>query len=195
MTSTAAAETPPGVASSPEVEVWLRGNARPALMLLAATAVATAVAGAAVVALRPPAWGIGFVAAGCCVCLASAAGVAWVASRPRLARRGGVLEVRLSPLRVERLPLEVVECVFPGSQPLGGEGSAPDRRVETLVLRLAERATEWRSRPTAAWGAWQDGSVVFDGRWCEPLSPPLARELSARLLEARRTVDGGILQP
>jgi len=79
--------------------------------------------------------------------------------------------------------------VFPGSQPLGGDDETADRRVTTLVLRLAERAVEWRSRPvTQAWGSWEDGNVVFDGRWCEPLSPAVARDISARLLEARRRV-------
>jgi hypothetical protein len=38
----------------------------------------------------------------------------------------------------------------------------------------------------SAWGSWEDGNVVFDGRWCEPLSQAVARDLSGRLLEARR---------
>jgi hypothetical protein len=38
------------------------------------------------------------------------------------------------------------------------------------------------------WGSWEEGNVVFDGRWCEPLSPAMARDISARLLEARRRV-------
>lgn len=188
MASTAEAGTPSRSASDPEV--WLRSNPRPAVVLLAATVLAAAVALATAVTLRLPAWSVGLVAAAGGGCVGVAACVAWVASRPRLARRGGVLEVRLSPFRMERIPLEIVECVFPGSQPVGGEDGTADRRVGTLVLRLAERAAEWRSRPASAWGAWQDGSVVLDGRWCEPLSPPLARDLSARLLEARRVVVG-----
>lgn len=170
-------------------EVWLRGNARPAVGLLSAVLVLAAVAVAAVVASQATAWvawGVAFAALGI---VAAAGGLAWAASLPRLVRRGDSLDVRLSPLAVHRVPLEVVECVFPGTQPLpsgGGEHEAT-RRVSTLVLRLAERAAAWRSRPVAAaWGAWDDGSIVFDGRWCEPLSAGLAREVSARLLEARR---------
>lgn len=173
------------------VEVWLRGNARPAVGLLVATLLLAALAVAAVVAAQSPAWvegGVAFVALGI---VAAVGGLVWAASLPRLVRRGDALDVRLSPLAVHRVPLEVVECVFPGTQPLpsgGGEHEAT-RRVSTLVLRLAERAVDWRSRPVAAaWGAWDDGSIVFDGRWCEPLSAGLAREVSARLLEARREV-------
>lgn len=184
MTSAVAAGTP--FPDDSTTEVWLRGNPRPALVLLALALGATAVAAAALAALHPPAWAAGLVAVACGCCLAGAAAIARVAARPRLTRRGSVLEVRLSPLRTERVPLDVVECVFPGSQLLEEGGAAGDRRVGTLVLRLAERAAEWRSRPAAPWGAWQDGSVVFDGRWCEPLSQPLAQGISAKLLEARR---------
>jgi len=157
---------------------------------LGATMVAVAAGAAAVlIAVRPPASGVAVAAAACLAGIAAAAAFLWAASRPRLACRGDVLEVRLSPLAVQRVPLEVVECVFPGSQPLGGDDETADRRVSTLVLRLAERAVEWRSRPVlSAWGSWEQGNVVFDGRWCEPLSQALAHDISARLLEARRRV-------
>jgi len=170
-----------------EPEVWLRGNRRPAIVLAGALAALAAAVVAAVAVARPPLW-ITAVAIGAAVLdVVVASGFVWAASQPRLVRRGDALEIRLSPLGVERVPIEVVECVFPGSQPLGPDDGTADRRVGTLVLRLAERATAWRSRPAArAWGAWDDGNVVFDGRWCEPLSQALARDLSGRLLEARR---------
>ena len=170
-----------------EQEVWLRGNRRPAVVL-AGTLVALAVAAVAAVAVaRPPLWIVVVAVGAAALDLVVASGFVWAASQPRIVRRGDALEIRLSPLGVERVPIEVVECVFPGSQPLGADDGTADRRVGTLVLRLAERATAWRSRSVArAWGAWDDGNVVFDGRWCEPLSQALARELSGRLLEARR---------
>jgi hypothetical protein len=173
-------------------EVWLKGNPRPAVALCAAMMLAAVAAGAAVAVWRPAPWIAAVVAAACAVGVVVGAGLVWVASRPRLARRGNVLEIRLSPLGVERVPLDIVECVFPGSQPLGGDDNASaDRRVGTLVLRLAERASDWRSRPVAAaWGEWEEGNVVFDGRWCEPLSQAVARDLSGRLLEARRGLGG-----
>jgi hypothetical protein len=146
-------------------------------------------AGVAIVVLGPPWWAGAVVAGVAATGAALAAGLVWAAWQPRLARAGDTLEVRLSPFGRERVPLAIVECVFPGSQSLGPDAADADdaRRVNTLVLRLAERAMEWRSRPvTSAWGAWDDGNVVFDGRWCEPLSPTLAREIAARLMEAKR---------
>lgn len=175
------------MATSGGGEVWLRGNARPAVMLATVMAAAAAVAAAAVALLTPPAWIWGIVAAVVLADVAAAIGLVWSSTRPRLVCRGDTLEVRLSPLGVERVPVEVVECVFPGSDSLGGDPHAVTRRVSTLVLRLAERAVEWRSRPLASpWGTWEDGSIVFDGRWCEPLSAAVASDVSARLLEARR---------
>jgi hypothetical protein len=172
-----------------EAEVWLRANLRPAAVLFGAIAAAVAAAAAVLIAVRPPAWSVAIVVMACLIGLMVAAAFLWAASRPRLARRGGTLEVRLSPLGVQRVPLEVVECIFPGSQLLGADDETADRRVSTLVMRLAERAVEWRSRPVAsAWGSWEDGNVVFDGRWCEPLSQAIARDISARLLEAKRLV-------
>jgi hypothetical protein len=59
--------------------------------------------------------------------------------------------------------------------------------VTTLVMRLAEREVDWGERPSfAPWGKWEDGAVVFDGRWCEPLSVDVARRLSGWLVEAKR---------
>ena len=189
MQGLAAAEAEPSGVPDGEAEVWLRANPRPAAVLFGAMAAVAMVAVAVLFAVRPPAWVVVVVAVVCLASLIVAAASLWASSRPRLARRGGTLEVRLSPLGVQRVPLEVVECIFPGSQLLGADDETADRRVSTLVMRLAERAVEWRSRPVAsAWGSWEDGNVVFDGRWCEPLSQAIARDISARLLEAKRLV-------
>lgn len=192
MQGPAAAKAEPSGAIPPVAEVWLRANPRPAAVLCAAMAAVAMIAAVLLIAARPPAWGIAVVIAACVVGLGVAAAFLWVASQPRLACRGDVLEVRLTPMGVQRVPLEMVECVFPGSQPLGGDDETAERRVSTVVLRLAERAVEWRSRPVlSAWGSWEEGNVVFDGRWCEPLSQAVARDISARLLEARRRVSPG----
>jgi hypothetical protein len=174
-------------------EVWLRGNVRPAG---AAAAIAAAVGGLAVVAMiaaRSPGWLVATVAAAVGLALGAGGTAVWIASRPRLARRGDALEVRLAPLSVERIPLAVVECIFRGSEPLASPGDEPARfRVGTLIVRLAERATAWGSRPTfRPWGTWADGHVVIDGRWCEPLSPEAVRGVAARLLEAKREQAAG----
>jgi hypothetical protein len=185
----------PGGPSSEEV--WLRGNVRP---VIGGAAVAAAFAG--LVALGAgltlgPAWAVRVATSAALVIVPAALLLALAAGRPRLVRCGGVLRVRLAPLNVQELPLEVVECVFPGSRPLpavgsDSENSTPSRRVSTLILRLAERATQWRQRPSfTAWGAWDDGHVIIDGRWCEQLSPELARRIGTRLAELRRRPAAG----
>jgi hypothetical protein len=182
-------------------EVWVRGNLRPALgFALAATVVAAAAVVAVVAAAAPP-WVVATVAGSGVACLLLAAGCVAAAARPRLVRRGPVIRVCLAPLTSYDLPLDAVECVFPGSSSLAAAAEAspedaPDdatagRRVNTLVMRLAERADAWRSRPTLSqWGRWNDGYIVLDGRWCEPLSPAFARDLSQRLLDAKRETGG-----
>ena len=178
-------------AASEPNPVWLRGNVRPAVAIALMTAAASglalvglAVAGGSGASLRAA------LAAAAVLVLAALALVA-VASRPRLERRGDAVRVRLAPLVAHDVPLDVVECVFLGSSPLGPDAAAvpdrPTRRVGTLVMRLAERAVEWRKRPTfPSWGTWEDGHIVFDGRWCEPLSLEAARRVSQLLLEAKR---------
>ena len=91
------------------------------------------------------------------------------------------------PLRIDQTPWNVVflgsrlEPPHPGDVRTGGD------RVRTLVMRIAERAVEHAERPTLPlWGAWQEGSVTFDGRWCEPLSVDLVRRLNRDLATAKR---------
>ena len=177
-------------------QVWLRGNLRPVLPLAIGVAMVALVAAAVIwTAVGPRAGAIGgLVGAG--VGAAVVGVLAREAARPRLVRAGDELLVRLSPATVERVPLAVVECFFPGSQPLPTSGRPADEagaayRVNTLVMRLAERATGHARRPTLLpWGTWDEGAVVFDGRWCEPLSAELARGLSRRLVDARRGAAG-----
>ena len=179
-------------------EIWLRGNLRPVAWL---AAVASVVAGGLVVAaslrsLSLPSFLL--VAAPFCGMAAGIVGtLAAAAARPRLERVGGCLRVRLSPTAVEDVPLDAVECFFQGSNPIdrSGEPTCGDHavfRVNTLVMRLAERAADFSKRATfTPWGTWDDGYVVFDGRWCEPLSTDLARQLSRQLVEAKRSLAEG----
>jgi hypothetical protein len=174
-------------------EVWLRGNLRPVLVIAVAAAGVAAVAGMAAVMTTPPAWVIVAAAAAGGLLLTGLGVLAWAAVQPRLVRQGDSIVVRLAPLRVERVPLEVVECVFRGTEPvIAGEELAPRFRVGTLILRIAERAGEWRERETFRfWGSWDDGHIVIDGRWCEPLSPESARRIATRLAELRRELAAG----
>ncbi|MFN9272467.1 MAG: hypothetical protein ACK6DO_05485 [Planctomycetia bacterium] len=191
----------PATASSlPVADVWLRGNVRPVLGLGAVAAIVGAGLTAAVFLAGAQAPGKWFVSAYWLVAAGFVAALAAAAMRPRLVHRvdsksDNVLEVRLAPGAAHAVPLEVIECFFMGSQRLEpAEAVADDQpthRVGTLVMRVAERAEDWQARPTfAPWGTWQDGAIVFDGRWCEPLSVELARRLSARLVDAKRAVAG-----
>ena len=160
--------------------------------LAAATAVVAAAVIAAVV-IAAASWPSILLAAACCGLAGSVVlALSSVAARPRLERVGDCLRIRLSPTTVEDVPLDAVECFFQGSNPIArsGEPTCADHaafRVNTLVMRLAERAAPFSKRPTfTPWGTWDDGYVVFDGRWCEPLSAELARQISRRLVEAKR---------
>lgn len=179
-----------GSAALPATETWLRGNVRPLAGLGLLSVAITGVVGLTVAARGGPSWAVPAVAG---LAAAVVAAFALAVARPRLGRRGDVLLVRLAPCRVQEVPLGVVECVFHGSQPLPpARAGSMDRRVGTLVIRLAERATEWKQRPTfTPWGTWDDGHIVIDGRWCEPLSVDLARGIGTRLLEAKREASPG----
>ena len=160
-------------------------------MLGGAVVAAVIAAGLLILALRPAASPLERVCLfGLAAVLATVVGVfVFAAAQPRLAQRGDRLVARLAPFSVQEVPLEVVECVFHGSQPLDAPAGLPPLRVGTIVVRLAERATDWRQRPTfSPWGTWTDGHIVCDGRWCEPLSVERARAISASLLEAKREV-------
>jgi hypothetical protein len=181
--------------SADEAEIWVRGNPRPVAGLAVAGLMVAACLGGGVAAGGGSTWLAVAVALGLALVIAV---LAIGALQPRLACRGTRLVVRLQPFNAREVPLEVVECVFPGSQSLPRTGSPPDapsdRRVGTIVIRLAERATAWRQRSTLApWGTWKDGHIIIDGRWCEPLSSDFTRSLGGRLVEAKRRA--GVAHP
>jgi hypothetical protein len=179
----------------PQREVWLRGNVRPGAAVVLVTAVVGGGALAGAVAVGLSGWLLAGIATLVALVLINAVVAAWVVSQPRLARVGNAIEVRLAPGQVERVPLEIVECIFHGSDPVlrpRDSASNPRFRVGTVVVRLAERATQWRARPTfRQWGTWEDGHVVIDGRWCEPLTRETVQGVATRLLEAKREVAEG----
>jgi hypothetical protein len=181
-------------------EVWLRGNMRVAGVLgIVAMLLDGGALGAVLMAMQGGGeslawWGVAAVTA------AAASGLmllAWASLRPRLVRQGDSLLVQVSPLVRQEVPLEVIECFFPGSNPLDADGAPTCGeqaafRVGTLVIRLAERAIEYRSGGTfTPWATWSDSSIVLDGRWCEPLSPELVKSLSSRLVTAKRAATAG----
>jgi len=107
-------------------------------------------------------------------------------ARPRLALRDGHLLVFLrlgSPLF---LPLSVVECVFLG-RPETQLALGQRNRMVSLVIRLAEAQTEYKSRVVKPMlGRWEDGYITIHGAWCEPLTLDLAQQLNSKLRDAQR---------
>ena len=168
--------------------VWLRANGRPGVVI-AALAVATGLA--MLLLARPWSRPVGVVTwlGGAGVLVAGAGGV-MLTLRPRLVLEKESVRVHLAPGRIDPVPLEFVECFFLGSRlepPPPGDDSTGGARVRTLVMRIAERAVDHAARPTLPlWGAWSEGSVNFDGRWCEPLSVDLVRRLNRDLATAKR---------
>lgn len=117
--------------------------------------------------------------------------LAFTAKQGRIFLKDSELIVRIGPASVERLPLDAVECFFLGSQPLdhSGDPIASDEaafRVGTLVVRVAERYGHLASGRRGPWACWEDGYLVVDGRWSEPLVVETLRRINGRLAVAKR---------
>jgi hypothetical protein len=182
------AATPPPTVAGGGRSVWLRANGRPGVVI---ASLAVALGLALLLLARPWSRPVGIVTwlGGGGVLVAGAGGVL-LTSRPRLVLEGDRVRVHLAPGRIDPVPLEIVECFFLGSRlepPPSGDDSTGGARVRTLVMRIAERAVDHAARPTLPlWGAWSEGSVTFDGRWCEPLSVDLVCRLNRDLATAKR---------
>lgn len=112
--------------------------------------------------------------------------------RPLLAYSAGHLLVYLRPPQVVRVPIEFVEVFFAGqsethmSRPrTQTSGPAPESR--NVVVRLAERATEFQQHPVKpSLGSWAEGYIVVRGTWSEPINKDLLRRLNRRLIDIHR---------
>ena len=182
-------------ARSPNQTAWLATNRRLASLLTAGVILFLLLAGTVAMAVWMAAGGwtvvlwITAVGAASSLPLAAIAAAAWM---PRLLQAGEQLVVRFGPGRCESLPLTVVEAFFLGSRPLDhrGEPAATEEaafRVGTLVVRVAERAVDINSRTTSGpWAAWENGYLIIDGRWTEPLTVEIVRRVNGRLTVAKR---------
>ncbi len=169
-------------------EIWMRGNRR---LLYIATF--------GLVLLLATLLGLGFVSnaewvRGVAIGLSAAAlfvatPLLWYLARPRLVRRGDelLLNVRFGP--PQRVPLDFVEGFLLGQGPafLPGE-SLDNAETTTVVIRLADRAEDFRRRQThPVLASWCDGYVTLRGTWCEPISLATVEQLNARLAELNLT--------
>jgi len=117
--------------------------------------------------------------------------VLWL-KRPLLAYSAGHLLVYLRPPQIIRVPIEFVEVFFAGQS----ETHMPRPRTQitdpapesrNIVVRLAERATQFQQRPVKpSLGSWEEGYIVVRGTWSEPINKDLFRRLNRRLTEIHR---------
>lgn len=112
-------------------------------------------------------------------------GLVFLAFLPRVAIDADHLLVYLRGYHPFRVPLEVVECFFQGQ----GDSAlnAPDTKSTNVVIRLAERATDWHARSVKrSLGEWADGYIIIRGTWCEPISETKLRSLNSELANIKR---------
>ena len=114
----------------------------------------------------------------------------WSLRRPRIAYVDGQLLLDLVGGPPIRLPVSVVECFFLGQGPSHlGRGKLADSQTANVVIRLAERATDWHQRDVRpALGRWCDGYITIRGAWSEPIDAGKVEELNQRLVRAHREV-------
>jgi hypothetical protein len=172
-------------------ETWLRPNRR--VLWLSCVIAALMVAGGLGLAwFFPPggerAWAgwLGLVVAG--TGLLGAATFAYNMRLPRLAVEDDHLLVYLRSSVPERVPIEIVECFFWGQGPsLIRLPSGNEAEAANIIVRLAERATDWRDRETdPSLGEWKCGYITIRGTWCERITPELVKQLNENLTAAHR---------
>ena len=173
-------------------EVWLRTNRR-ALGLFLILLLGLALAGLSGIAIAEM-YGLGtwmhmLSIATIFASLLLAAMVAYQMTLPRLAYEQGNLLVYLQSAEPLQIPVEAVELFFLGH----GASLVPDThdrpsKSRTVVIRLAEAATQWHDLPIrTAFGESRESYLIVRGTWCEPLTVDLLQSLNRRLAEAHRT--------
>ena len=114
---------------------------------------------------------------------------------PLLAYNAGLLIVNLGTRQLTFVPIDVVECFFLGHVDVSRSRGQP-MRSSTVVVRLAESAVQWKSRPVSPlFGRWCDGYIVLYGLWCEPLNVAFVEALNQRLVAVRRQARQAAQEP
>lgn len=170
-------------------EIWLQANRRPYFAPLAVSVVVAAIGG--FTASSP--WTVkhgGFVGWWIATVVAALAAVClWLASRrPRIAFDGRRLLLRVRSGAPVAVPIELVEGFLLGKGPTFLSGQ-DDHRTETstLVVRIAERAEEFRKVETSVRiAAWCGHYCTLRGTWTEPLSVDLVNRLNQRLHDVQQ---------
>jgi hypothetical protein len=172
-------------------ECWLQPNRR--LLWLSCVLSAILVSGGLTLAWFFPvggehAWAgwLGLILAG--TSLLAIAAYAYAMRLPRLAFEDDHLLVYLRSTTPERVPIDVVECFFWGQGPSQIRlPNGNEAETSNVIVRLAERAQEWRDREAhASLGEWKCGYITIRGTWCERITPEVVKQLNERLVSAQR---------
>ncbi|MFL2869810.1 MAG: hypothetical protein ACJZ8O_03595 [Pirellulaceae bacterium] len=115
---------------------------------------------------------------------------------PRLAYEEGMLLVNLNAGPALKVPIDLVEVFFAGQSNSHmpktvqqSDSVTPESR--TIVVRLAERATQYHSRTVMPrLGSWEQGYIVVRGTWCEPINREVIKSLNKQLVAAHRAIRG-----
>lgn len=175
-------------------ETWLRPNVRPiffAMILPGAGLLASCALLAGAYQGNGPFWltGLGWLIV--TISMASLLSLWKMARQPRLAYDGEHLQVHLGTRQNFAVPIDIVECFFPGQgpamlPPTSGQGNSRTE-TSTVVIRLADAAQEWSHREVRPeFGRWCDGYIAIRGTWCEHIDSDLIRNLNQRLSELQQ---------
>ena len=177
-------------------ECWLRPNRRVLVVAIAILIlVALAVSALVVFLWRQDAhWALGSI-------LTLLAVLIWIrvvllivhVCQPRVAYQQEEVLLFLRAGRPIRVPVDVVECFFLGqtetmlATPRREEATEEEIKTRSVVVRLAEAATDWHQREIRPeLGRWCDGYITIRGTWCEPMGPVLVKKMNSQLAAVHR---------
>ncbi|MGC4005163.1 MAG: hypothetical protein QM811_19420 [Pirellulales bacterium] len=112
---------------------------------------------------------------------------------PRIELGERSLNLYLPGPRPYEVPLDLVECFFLGTgvTPLPGDAKR-DVQTRNIVVRLAERTTDWQHREMPlSMGKWCEGYVTIRGLYCEPIDVGVVSKLNALLHNAQQALKAG----
>ncbi|MCA9262209.1 MAG: hypothetical protein KDA60_00110 [Planctomycetales bacterium] len=170
-------------------DTWLRTNNRPIHFQLIPALLWTSI-GAAFCLVGTPGpgrWWGGLLLVG--------TGLVWllllllIRNAPRIACSRDHLFLYIRSGRPVEIPLDAVECFFLGQGPSGIATPNGESEATNVIVRLADRAVEWKSGDTARRLAhWCDGYVTISGTWCEPINGEVVGQLNSLLVERKRSL-------
>lgn len=123
------------------------------------------------------------------LCVGGLASILWALFLPRVAHADGRLLLFLRGPTPIRIPIDAVECFFLGQGPsgIGGGLSGEGAESRNIVVRLAERATEWHHGDLdRRLGQWCDGYITITGTWCEPIDADVVGAMNHDLADLKR---------